>query len=861
LLIRTINYISLLRVIFDYQKGKMKKSLFIISCILIGCHLNAQTQLWGMTSQEGQYHAGVIFSTDGSGNNEIVQHNFFQVEGAYPRYTNMTLASNGKLYGLTAQGGVNNLGVLFQFDPTDSSYTKKFDFDGALNGSNPHGSLIQATDGNLYGMTYDGGTNAKGVLFRFDPISSTFTKLLDFAGTINGSNPHGSLIQATDGKLYGMTYGGGTGGGGVLFQFDPSTFVFVKKVDFAGSTNGSFPYGSLVQAADGKLYGMTEQGGVNNLGVLFQFDPVTSIYVKKRDFAVGVNGGYPYGSLMQATDGNLYGMTSIGGTAGGGVVFQYNTASSLYTVVLNFGGAISGKTPYGSLMQASDGKFYGLTKQGGANNLGVLFQFDVATLTYVNEFDFDGMANGKNPYGSLVQALDGKIYGLIEHGGVNDFGVLFQFDPVTSTFAKMHNIGGEINGSYPFGSLMYASDGKLYGMTAHGGINDDGVIFQFDPLTSTYTKKFDFDDSVSGKQPDGALMEASDGKFYGMTVLGGVNNMGVLFQFDPVTSTYVKKLDFDGTIMGRNPEGALIEATDGKLYGVTAQGGINSNGVLFQFDQANSVYTKKIDFSSFSTGSFPLGSLLQATDGNLYGLTSYGGIHGNGVLFEFDFVTTAFTKKVDLDYTPKGGDPEGSLIQATDGMIYGLTREGGANGMGVLFQYDLANSIYTREFDFDGATNGSTPRGSLLQAANGNLYGLSWDGGANNFGVIFQFDPVSMTFTKTLDFNGANGKGPFYTNLVEAPAVLGISPSENFQYLSTYPNPFDKSTTIILPEKISGKQNQIVITDLQGRMVRKENVINTNSFTLDRGNLEAGIYFCTLISEGEIIGVAKIVAE
>ena len=200
-------------------------------------------------------------------------------------------------------------GVIFSFDPSSSTYTKLKDFDNNEMVANLSGSLMQASDGKLYGMTTQGGSNGYGVIFSFDPSSSTYTKLKDFDNT-NGANPYGSLMQASDGKLYGMTYQGGSSGDGVIFSFDPSSSTYTKLKDFDG-TNGANPYGSLMQASDGKLYGMTTSGGSNGAGVIFSFDPSSSTYTKLKDFD-DTNGANPYGSLMQASDGKLYGMTSVG---------------------------------------------------------------------------------------------------------------------------------------------------------------------------------------------------------------------------------------------------------------------------------------------------------------------------------------------------------------------------------------------------------------------------------------------------------------------------------------------------------------------------------------------------------------------
>ncbi|MHB8260088.1 MAG: choice-of-anchor tandem repeat GloVer-containing protein [Bacteroidia bacterium] len=367
--------------------------------------------------------------------------------------------------------------------------------------------------------------------------NAQYTDLLDFAGATNGRHPNGSLMQASDGMLYGMTQNGGAiSNNGVLFQYNPSTSTYTKKLDFAGTTNGSFPNGSLMQASDGMLYGMTQNGGASNNGVLFQYNPATSTYTKKHDFN-GTDGQYPYGSLMQASDGMLYGMTWQGGASSNGVLFQYNPATNTYTDKIDFAGTTNGRRPEGSLMQASDGMLYGMTSEGGASSNGNIFQYNTATNTLTDKFDFNG-TNGLSPYGDLMQASDGMLYGMAYQGGVSTnctggCGVLFQYNTATNTYTKKLDFGGAgatIDGRYPYGSLMQASDGMLYGMTSQGGVSNYGVLFQYNPATGTYTDKYDFN-STNGGLPQGSLMQGTDGMLYGMTADGGANNLGVLFNF------------------------------------------------------------------------------------------------------------------------------------------------------------------------------------------------------------------------------------------------------------------------------------------------------------------------------------------
>ncbi|MBI4930249.1 MAG: hypothetical protein HY841_05770 [Bacteroidetes bacterium] len=201
---------------------------------------------------------------------------------------------------------------------TFGQYIKLYDFGSNPNdGQTPYGTLI--SDGTfLYGMTGNGGTNTKGNIFKIKPDGTGFANLLDFSGVTNGSYPQGSLIS--DGTfLYGMTNMGGTNDLGTIFKIMPDGTGYVKLLDFAGVANGSFPYGSLI--SDGTFfYGMTYGGGTGGSGTIFKIMPDGTGYAKLLDFAGPTNGSEPYGSLI--SDGTfLYGMTSLGGTGSSGTIF------------------------------------------------------------------------------------------------------------------------------------------------------------------------------------------------------------------------------------------------------------------------------------------------------------------------------------------------------------------------------------------------------------------------------------------------------------------------------------------------------------------------------------------------------------
>lgn len=204
------------------------QKLLVIGLLI--CNLNGVCQqageIWGMTNAGGSDGGGVIFKTDANGSNfSVVNHFSVSNPGSGATTGGMIQANNGKLYGVTPNGGSSAVGVLFEYDIATNMYTRRLDFN-LDRGMRPTGSLLQADNGKLYGLTSEGGANNAGVIFEFDPMSLTYAKKYDFP---SASQVTGSLIQAPNSKLYGITSGGGTLGQGTLFEYDISSNTFLKK--------------------------------------------------------------------------------------------------------------------------------------------------------------------------------------------------------------------------------------------------------------------------------------------------------------------------------------------------------------------------------------------------------------------------------------------------------------------------------------------------------------------------------------------------------------------------------------------------------------------------------------------------------
>ena len=219
------------------MKSTCMKPCFTLCILLLlsGTSINAQGifQLWGITKDGGADNTGAVFSTTATGNGFQERHQFsINNPGAYPQLTNL-VEYNGKLYGMTQQGGNYSSGVIFEWDPATNNYTKKIAFNNP-DGSGPLGGLV-LYNGKFYGMTESGGSQSQGVIFEWDPLTNVYTKKIDFIDNFvdghHGCRPAGNLTMK-GGKFYGMTAYGGDNDKGVIFEWDPVTNIYSKKMNF-----------------------------------------------------------------------------------------------------------------------------------------------------------------------------------------------------------------------------------------------------------------------------------------------------------------------------------------------------------------------------------------------------------------------------------------------------------------------------------------------------------------------------------------------------------------------------------------------------------------------------------------------------
>jgi len=409
---------------------------------------------------------------------------------------------------------------------------------------------------------------------------------------------------------------------------------------------------------------------------------------------------------------NVLGKLSCGKRAYAVFVLCATTAMALpaqtFTTLFSFDGA-DGTSPNAGFVQASNGNFYGTTNYGGANRAGTVFKIAPGgPLTTLYSFcSQSACADGEDPNG-LVQAANGDLYGTTfgnpyDGGGANGpFGTVFKITPngILTTLYSFCSQANCTDGGSPTAGLVQATNGDLYGTTAGGGnLVGAGTVFRITPsgaLTTLYTFCAQYR-CPDGEGPAGALVQATNGDLYGTTFGGGANGVGTVFKITP-SGTLTTLHNFAGYPMdGANPGAGLVQATNGDLYGTTYAGGANpgpyglGGGTIFTITPSGAL-TTLYSFcaqSACTDGANPGAGLVQATDGDLYG-TNAGGVYNAGTVFK---ITSSGTLTTLYSLCSQSACTDGSspnvLVQATNGNLYGTTRGGGAHNAGSIFRLSV----------------------------------------------------------------------------------------------------------------------------------------------------------------------------
>jgi uncharacterized repeat protein (TIGR03803 family) len=351
------------------------------------------------------------------------------------------------------------------------------------------------------------------------------------------------------------------------------------------------------------------------------------------------DGEHPDSGLIRGSDGNLYGTTVVGGSAGCGTVFKI-TQSGKFASIYSFLGGNDGCNPEASVIRDAAGNLYGTTVSGGPSNAGTVFKINSSGHESV-VYAFTGNADGGSPNSNVVRDRKGILYGVTPVGGdlnctAGGCGTVFKID-ANGNETVLHTFTGPLNsagdGGFPSGGLVVDSSGNLYGTTAAGGFWGEGTVFKIDPLGNE-TLLYSFGSLRRDGTGPAGLSFGPGGILYGTTSGGGDSSAGTIFKLDTQGNETIL-YSFAGLRSdGSNPSGPVARDAEGNLYGVTLSGGASLRGVVYKLDSSGTE-TILHNFVLGADGADPDGRLYVNSQGVVFGTTFQGGRNlGNGTVFK-----------------------------------------------------------------------------------------------------------------------------------------------------------------------------------------------------------------------------------
>ena len=736
---------------------------------------------------------GNVVTLVGNGTAEIIasQPGNANYEPAENLHQKFLVSDAGNIYdmvGATLTGGPNHSGLLFSMnsDGTAYGYLKQFN---AQTSPSPQAGFIKGADGKMYGNFKDGGTGDAGSIIRLEPDGTGLTYLHHFSA-LDGKNPEGNLIQATNGDLYGTTQFGGSSDGGTIFRMKPDGTEFTVLYNFS-SLSGQFATGGLTQASNGKLYGVTPAGGFYGYGTIYSINTDGSGFsiLFHLDDRAPVRSGYsPRGELTQGADGFLYGTAMYGGgDYNGGALFKIRPDGSGFTKIIEFNGITTGIVPAAGVLVGSDGKIYGMTGGGGVNLKGTIYSVNSDGTNFTQLFSFDGANNGSSPKGKLMEGTDGSLHGMTSLGGSNGGGTIFKINKNGTGFHRMFNLDERAN--YPaFGPLLESTAGNFYGMAALGGALNGGAIFK---ITSadvfTIVNDFPQDEST----PRNLIADPDGEYYYGITRAQNQNEGGTIFRINASGSSYENiyivpqgeiitvifyastghiwvsgirnnenfmfRLRPDGSELQqitayntalaqkRNPAKTMVETPEGEIFAGTD--GTWSTPIFFKIRNDGTGFSQLFELGDSERIG---GNLLHGSDGNFYMAYAQEGI--------YKFTVSGIVTKIFSHPPDAHGPTVNKIIEMNGGRLGIITRVNGSGSYGTIFSIEKDGTGYTKIYA-PKITDGISPV-DMLQSMDGWLYVVSEYGGTHQKGVVYKVRPDGSSYTKIREFNGEDGENP-----------------------------------------------------------------------------------------------------
>jgi uncharacterized repeat protein (TIGR03803 family) len=365
------------------------------------------------------------------------------------------------------------------------------------------------------------------------------------------------------------------------------------------------------------------------LAALAQAQTFTTLY----NFTGGSDGAWPYAGVIQDPSGNLYGTTFGRNGSGDGVVYELKTTGA-EIVLYSFTGGSDGSEPYTPVVRDRAGNIYGTTFEGGAGR-GTVFKIDTTGDETVLYSFAGGTSDGCHPDQGLLVGKSGTLFGTTNGCGSSGYGTIFKIDSAGKETILHSFVGSPSDGAYPGrGHLAMDELGNLYGVTAMGGADNNGALYQLNG-DGTLTLLHSFSGS-GGCEPQGSVARDKAGNLYGTTYSCGSNNYGTLWKVSKKGKETILHNFAGSPSDGCLPDAGVARDSKGNLYGVTSGcGAFGGNyGALYEFSASSKLPLHSFG-SSASSGAVPVGELLRTSKGALFGTTVYGGTYGYGTVWSY----------------------------------------------------------------------------------------------------------------------------------------------------------------------------------------------------------------------------------
>lgn len=633
---------------------------------------------------------------------------------------------------------------------SDYTMTTLASFYGTNGGPTPAGNVVVDVAGDVFGATSGGGTYGDGTIFEIAAGSQSVTTLASFENATTGSSPSDLAIDAS-GNIFGVTQHGGAGNNGEVFEISAGASTITPLASL--SAFGAQANGDVILDGNGNLYGTTDNS-------VFELPAGSNTVITVATLSTSPSPG-----LSVDTQGNIFGTTPSGGMYNDGTVFEISAGSSMATTLISFDDADlqNGSSPKGYLTLDSNGNIFGTTEWGGANDAGTAFEIQAGSTSITTLVAFasdNGETAGAN--GGLIIDQNGNIFGTTQYGGGDNDGTVFEIPASSGTVITLYSFEYGDDGAYPQSGLASDATGNLYGATLFGGSNGNGTVFEYIPTDSTFTTIAAMPEETPLSLPTSwrnNFVVDQTGNLFGITDPGG-DNGGAIVELKAGTDTISPLVNLNGdytTIGSFDVGGTLTVDSAGNVFGATASGGPNYDGTLFEIPAGTNTITPLASFDSSTTGSDAT-SLIVDSHGNVFGATSSGGANSDGTIFELAAGSNTITPLASYSSSNYGGIQ--NIAIDGQGDIFGETWENNT-----IVELPAGSSTINTIATLDSnSPAGYLPEG-LVSDSNGNIFGVTAEGGANNEGAIFEIPSGTNTLSPVAAFDFSSTGGNAYAGL------------------------------------------------------------------------------------------------